>query len=187
MTFATVSGNWNQEDAEPKVDSLLKIYDDVDVIFAHNDRMAIGASGAVRKMGRDNIKIIGIDAAPEIGIKAVADGVIDATFSLSKAFVEMHGGTISVESILKKGSVFSISLPIRHVSDEAESFVSNISESDVNAELDMIENEPVIDEDKPVVLVVDDNKDIRAMVSNCLVTTTMSSLHRMAQRVSDGP
>lgn len=88
--------------------------------------------------------------------------------SLSKAFVEMHGGSVSVDSTLNKGSVFSISLPIKHIANKAEAFVSNISESDVNAELSVIETEPVIDENKPVVLVVDDNKDIRAMVTQLL-------------------
>ncbi len=72
--------NWNAEEAIHAADSLLKVHENVDVIFAHNDRMAIGASEAARKLGRDNICIIGIDAAPEIGIKAVADSVIDATF-----------------------------------------------------------------------------------------------------------
>lgn len=78
--LASVPGNWNKEDAVPVVDSLLKIYPDVDLIYAHNDRMAIGASEVAAKAGRDNIKIIGIDAAPEVGIKAVADSIIDATF-----------------------------------------------------------------------------------------------------------
>ena len=78
--LASMPGNWKQEDAEPVVDSLLRIYSDVDLIYAHNDRMAIGASEVARKLGRDDIKIIGIDAAPTIGIKAVADSVIDATF-----------------------------------------------------------------------------------------------------------
>ena len=62
------------------VDSILSVRQDVDLIYAHNDRMAIGASEVARKHGRDDIKIIGIDAAPDIGIKAVADSVIDATF-----------------------------------------------------------------------------------------------------------
>ena len=78
--LASVAADWRQEDAELVVDSLLKIYDDVDLIYAHNDRMAIGASEVARRLGRDEIKIIGIDAAPEIGIRAVADSVIDATF-----------------------------------------------------------------------------------------------------------
>lgn len=80
VLLASVPGNWNKEDAIPVVDSLLRIYPDVDLIYAHNDRMAIGASEVARRMGRDNIRIIGIDAAPNIGIQAVADSVIDATF-----------------------------------------------------------------------------------------------------------
>ncbi len=77
---ASVPGNWNKEDAIPVVDSLLRIYPDVNLIYAHNDRMAIGASEVAHKFGRDSIRIIGIDAAPNIGIQAVADSVIDATF-----------------------------------------------------------------------------------------------------------
>ena len=78
--LASEAADWNKEDAEPLVDSLLRIYGDVDLIYAHNDRMAIGASEVAKRMGRDDIRIIGIDAAPNIGIKAVADSVIDATF-----------------------------------------------------------------------------------------------------------
>lgn len=78
--LASVSANWNKEQAIAVTDSLLNIYPDADLIYAHNDRMAIGASEVARRRGLDHIKIIGIDAAPDIGIKAVADGVIDATF-----------------------------------------------------------------------------------------------------------
>lgn len=78
--LASAPGNWNKEDAIPVVDSLLRAYPDVDLIYAHNDRMAIGASEVAHALGRDSIKIIGIDAAPNIGIKAVVDSVIDATF-----------------------------------------------------------------------------------------------------------
>lgn len=78
--LASVAANWNKEDAIPVADSLLRIYTDVNLIYAHNDRMAIGASEVARHLGRDNIRIIGIDAAPNIGIQAVADSVIDATF-----------------------------------------------------------------------------------------------------------
>jgi len=77
--LATAYGNWNYEDAAVVTDSLFDIYRDVDLVYAHNDRMAIAASEEARRRGLD-IKVIGIDAAPEIGIRAVADGVIDATF-----------------------------------------------------------------------------------------------------------
>lgn len=73
-------GNWNHDEAVAVADSLLSLYPDVDLIYAHNDRMAIGASEVARRKGLDNIKIIGIDAAPSIGITAVSDSVIDATF-----------------------------------------------------------------------------------------------------------
>ncbi len=78
--LATAPASWNEEDALVVADSLLKLYEDVDLIFAHNDRMAIGASKVADSLGRGDILIIGIDAAPQIGIQAVSDGVIDATF-----------------------------------------------------------------------------------------------------------
>lgn len=72
-------GNWNYEDAYRLADSLYKVYPDVSLVYAHNDRMAIGASEAAKKAGIHPY-IIGVDAAPGIGIKAVRDSVINATF-----------------------------------------------------------------------------------------------------------
>lgn len=77
---ATGYGKWNGETAAVIADSLLKTHPETNLIYAHNDRMAIAASEVARKMGRDDIKIVGIDAAPGIGIQAVVDSVIDATF-----------------------------------------------------------------------------------------------------------
>lgn len=79
--LAGAPADWRQEDAESLADSLFRAHPDVNLIYAHNDRMAIGASKVAQRMGiRERIKIIGIDAAPTIGIQAVADSVIDATF-----------------------------------------------------------------------------------------------------------
>lgn len=78
--LGSAPANWNKEDAIPVTDSLLSRYPDTNLIYAHNDRMAVGAAEVTRRRGRTDIKIIGIDAAPNIGIRAVADGVIDATF-----------------------------------------------------------------------------------------------------------
>ncbi len=77
--IGSAHGNWNYEDAAIVADSLLSLYPDADLIYAHNDRMAIAASEIASRKGL-KLKVIGIDAAPEIGIKAVADSVIDATF-----------------------------------------------------------------------------------------------------------
>lgn len=73
------SGKWNYDDAMRTADSLFDIDSDINLIYAHNDRMAIAASDVARRRGLKPYAI-GIDAAPEIGIQAVADGTIDATF-----------------------------------------------------------------------------------------------------------
>ena len=78
--IASKPADWQQDKSYLMTDSLLKIYPETNLIYAHNDRMAIGARKASESNGLKNIKIIGIDGAPEIGIKGVADGLIDATF-----------------------------------------------------------------------------------------------------------
>lgn len=114
---ATGYADWNQSDAERVADSLLTAHPDVDLIFAHNDRMAIGASIVARRKGLGDIKIIGIDAAPEIGIKAVADSVIDATFLypteghrlIKTALAILKGEPYSKETILPVSSAVDLS------------------------------------------------------------------------------
>lgn len=76
---ASVYGNWDEKLSAHLMDSLLTLYPDIDLVYAHNDRMAISASETAKSLGFKNIKFIGIDGSPEIGIKAVADNVIDAT------------------------------------------------------------------------------------------------------------
>lgn len=82
-------GDWDKDKAERVADSLLRLYPDIDAIFAHNDRMAIGASAAARKLGHNNIFISGIDAVPTTGIKAVADSTITVTFMYPTAGKEI--------------------------------------------------------------------------------------------------
>ena len=78
--LASAYGNWNYREAKAVCDSLFPLYNkEIDLVYAHNDRMAIAAADAARQYGLD-IQIIGIDAAPEIGLRAVADTLIDATF-----------------------------------------------------------------------------------------------------------
>ncbi|MDE7145722.1 MAG: response regulator, partial [Duncaniella sp.] len=91
--------------------------------------------------------------------------------SLAKAFVELHGGSISVESHLGVGSRFTVMIPVRHVAAETgKSLPGAITSSDVEVELGGIEIEaPLMDDDgKPLLLVVDDNEDIRRMVGELL-------------------
>lgn len=96
--------------------------------------------------------------------------------ALVKAFVELHGGTISVESDEKQGTVFTVDLPIRtcETSILEDSPISSISEaSSLNDALPIEEEEEQgksYDSSKPSVLIIDDNADIRSYVHGLLHT-----------------
>lgn len=97
--------------------------------------------------------------------------------ALVKAFVELHGGTISVESDEKQGTVFTVDLPVRTCACETssleESPVSSVSEaSSLNDALPIEEEEleKNYDSSKPSVLIIDDNVDIRSYVHGLLHT-----------------
>ena len=77
---ASVTGIWKENVAEDVMDSLIRIYPDVDIVYAHNDIMAIGAAKALKNRGVSDVIILGTDAAPNLGIKAVKDSIIHATF-----------------------------------------------------------------------------------------------------------
>lgn len=77
---ASVNANWNPDTTAVKVDSLLRLYPDVDLIYAHSDIMAISAANKARELGYDNIKYLGIDGSSRVGIPAVTDKVLTATF-----------------------------------------------------------------------------------------------------------
>ena len=78
--LGSAAGDWNDTKGFAAADSLLRVFPEANLIYAHNDRMAVAASRAARQLGRRNLRIIGIDAAPAIGLRAVADSLIDATF-----------------------------------------------------------------------------------------------------------
>lgn len=81
--LAKQDGGWLQVLGTEAMDSLLSIYPDIDLVYAHNDRMAIGAYLAAARAGRQhNIAFVGIDAlpGPEYGIDQVAKRHLDASF-----------------------------------------------------------------------------------------------------------
>lgn len=89
--------------------------------------------------------------------------------SLVKAFVELHGGSIAVESEVGHGTVFTVRIPVRHVDAEGEAVKPVALSDDVMAELDSIDTSADDgDDDKPVLLVIDDNDDIRKLLSSLM-------------------
>lgn len=75
--LASVSANWNERDGEHIMDSLLGIYPEVDFVYAHNDRMALGAYHAIMRAGKEGrIKVVGVDglATPGGGVDRVLEG-----------------------------------------------------------------------------------------------------------------
>jgi ribose transport system substrate-binding protein len=75
--------NWLREEAMMQMEAALAAHPHVDLVYAHNDPMAIGAYLAARAKGRDReMRFIGIDGLPGLdgGRQAVADGRLAATF-----------------------------------------------------------------------------------------------------------
>jgi ribose transport system substrate-binding protein len=75
--------NWIQAEAHDRMTEVLRIQPKIDVVYGHNDPMAIGAYLAAKELGRDKEMIFtGVDGlgGPSGGIKKVMDGVLAATF-----------------------------------------------------------------------------------------------------------
>ena len=82
---AQAHADWTEEGAFRVMDSLLsKSHPQFDCLFAHNDRMAMGARRAAQKHGLDvnNIQFCGIDAMPQKGggMRLVTDGTLFASY-----------------------------------------------------------------------------------------------------------
>ena len=82
---ARAHSDWTEQGAYRTMDSLLsKPHPQFDCLFAHNDRMAMGARRAAAKHGLDinNIQFCGIDAMPQKGggMRLVTDGTLFASY-----------------------------------------------------------------------------------------------------------
>ena len=66
-----------------QMESALAAHDHIDLVYAHNDPMAMGAYLAAKAKGREGeMKFVGIDGLPGLdgGRQMVADGKLSATF-----------------------------------------------------------------------------------------------------------
>ncbi len=76
------TGEWSEDGGRKTMEKALNELDSCDLVFSHNDFMAIGAHSVVKKKCADrNIKFVSIDglAGEGGGIQAVMNGIIDVT------------------------------------------------------------------------------------------------------------
>lgn len=91
--------------------------------------------------------------------------------ALVRAFVEMHGGTITAQSN-EKGTAFTVTFPKQDLSRCHPAIMTlPVEEQDVSSTLvdtEIQADEEVAEADSPIVLVIDDNADIRTYVKSLL-------------------
>jgi len=89
--------------------------------------------------------------------------------AFTKRLVELHHGTISVESVMEKGSIFTVAIPVSDPIykndpqvEESAYDLSIISDNELETEDSLLpEENEIIERDQPIkLLIVDDNKEI---------------------------
>ncbi|BBK77916.1 MULTISPECIES: substrate-binding domain-containing protein [Clostridium] len=79
----TIVANWQKNESQDKLQEILQQDQNIDVIFAHSDYMALGAYYALKSMNKNDVKIIGVDGlqGEEGGIELVKNGILEGTFT----------------------------------------------------------------------------------------------------------
>ena len=95
VILKTVYGRWHSKETKENI-AALGLFDDIDIVYAHNDVMALAAREAIMEidpLAVKRIKFIGIDALPGKGkgIEAVSNGY------LTDSFVYPTGGTTAIK------------------------------------------------------------------------------------------
>lgn len=95
VSLQTVYGRWHRKETKERI-AALGSFDDIDIVYAHNDVMALAAREAIREIDPEaveRIKFIGIDALPGKGkgIEAVSNG------DLTASFVYPTGGSTAIK------------------------------------------------------------------------------------------
>ncbi len=87
---------WLEPNARREMESALARFDDIDLVYAHNDPGAHGAYLAARAVGRDDeIQFVGVDGLPHEGMQYVREGKLGATF------IYPTGGAEAIDTALK--------------------------------------------------------------------------------------
>jgi ribose transport system substrate-binding protein len=109
-------GDWLRDKGRSQFEGILAAQPKIDLVYAHNDPMALGAylgAQAVKREGQ--MKFVGIDglSTPDGGIKAVMDGKLAATFlypncgheAIQYALKILNGETVPKKVVLETATV----------------------------------------------------------------------------------
>lgn len=96
--------------------------------------------------------------------------------ALAKELVELHKGNISVQSTEGKGATLTVMLPLgkHHLSKEEISDIENHTEREIRSDIVISgenrdnENENILNAHQPVLLIVEDNADMRHYIRKTL-------------------
>jgi signal transduction histidine kinase/DNA-binding response OmpR family regulator len=83
---AQVPSDWERPSVLRALPPVLRAHPDIDLIFAHNDRLALGAYQVCKQLGISHrVRVVGVDglAGPQGGIQLVQDGILAATLLYS--------------------------------------------------------------------------------------------------------
>lgn len=80
--ITTGRGKWTEDNGQESMAEVLSRETDIDCVFGHNDRIAMGARKVAMEYGKDDIRYYGVDAlpTPSGGIEMVQKGYLEATY-----------------------------------------------------------------------------------------------------------
>ncbi len=96
--IASQSGNFTRAEGQPVMESILKAHDDIDILLAENDDMALGAIDAIKAAGKvpgKDIIIVGCDSV-KAAFDAIVAGEMNATIECNPLYAD------AVSAIIKK-------------------------------------------------------------------------------------
>jgi D-allose transport system substrate-binding protein len=96
---ASISASWDRLKAMNIALDLLQRQPDLDIIYAANDTMALGAAEAVRNLGREKqIKIIGVDGTSDAR-KAIMENRITASVAQLPYLMGMRSVELAIDAV----------------------------------------------------------------------------------------
>jgi ABC-type sugar transport system substrate-binding protein len=103
--IANQNAGWDRAQAQRVMEDFLTRYDNIDIVYCHDDNMAIGAIQAIKAAGRNEIRVVGIGGTIE-GLDAIRNGDMYSTidqppFWEGRASVEYAARYLSGEKLDK--------------------------------------------------------------------------------------